>query len=109
MNYTTLQEAVEQAELPVEVETWSVYRAFEQVQDGRHKRGVRYSVRIDLDADCVGQIGGDDHPVGDCGMGALASRVAEQGVAGDTNELSVRVDLQQRVADARCRAGQRGA
>jgi hypothetical protein len=41
MNSTTLQEAVEQADLPVEVETWSVYRAFEQVTDGREKRGRR--------------------------------------------------------------------
>lgn len=48
MNYTTVQEAVEQADLPVEIETWSMYRAFEQVTDGRHKRGVRYSVALIL-------------------------------------------------------------
>ena len=43
MNYTTLEEALEQAGLPVEMDAFSVYRAFEQIQDGRHKRGVRYS------------------------------------------------------------------
>jgi predicted transposase YbfD/YdcC len=42
MNYTTLEAAMEQAGLPVEVDALSVYRAFEQIQDGRQKRGVRY-------------------------------------------------------------------
>ena len=48
MNYTTLEEAMEQAGLPVEVDVLSVYQAFEQVQDGRHKRGVRYSSALIL-------------------------------------------------------------
>jgi hypothetical protein len=39
MNYTTFQEAMKQEGLPLEVDALSVYRAFEQVQDGRHKRG----------------------------------------------------------------------
>ena len=42
MNYTTFEEAMEQAGLPVEVDAFSVYQAFEQIRDGRHKRGVRY-------------------------------------------------------------------
>jgi hypothetical protein len=42
MNYTTLEEALEQAGLPMEVDAFSVYQAFEQIRDGRHKRGVRY-------------------------------------------------------------------
>jgi hypothetical protein len=42
MNYTTFEEALKQAGLPVEVDALSVYRAFEQIQDGRHKRGIRY-------------------------------------------------------------------
>ena len=37
MNYTTLQEAVDQAELPVEVETLSVYRAFDT---NPHSKGL---------------------------------------------------------------------
>ena len=40
MNYPTFQEAMKQAGLPVEVDPLSVHRAFEQVTDGRHKRGV---------------------------------------------------------------------
>ena len=35
MNCTMFQEAMEQAGLPVEVDAFSVYRAFEQIPDGR--------------------------------------------------------------------------
>ena len=38
MNYTTLEAALEQAGLPVEVDALSVCRAFEQIQDGRHSK-----------------------------------------------------------------------
>src|SRR6266436_4326478 len=48
MNYTTREEAQEQEEWPVLIEAMSVYRAFEQVEDGRHKRGVRYSSALIL-------------------------------------------------------------
>jgi hypothetical protein len=48
MNYTTLEAALEQAGLPVEVDALSVYRAFEQIQDGRHKQGIRYSSALIL-------------------------------------------------------------
>jgi hypothetical protein len=92
MNSTTVQEAVEYADLPMEIETWSVYRACEQVTDGRHKRGVRYSVALILRLSVLARIGRDDNAVGDCAMGALASRVAEQGIARDTREHSVRID-----------------
>ena len=34
--------------LPVEVDALSMYRAFEQIQDGRQKRGVRYSSALIL-------------------------------------------------------------
>jgi predicted transposase YbfD/YdcC len=63
MNYTILQEAVEQAELPVEVETLSVYRAFEQVADGRHKRGVRYSVALILTLIVLAKLAGMTTPL----------------------------------------------
>ena len=48
MNYTTFEEAMEQAGLPEEVDVFSVYRAFEQIPDGRHQRGVRYSSALIL-------------------------------------------------------------
>ena len=58
MNYTTLQEAMEQAGLSEEIDALSVYRAFEQVQDGRHKRGVRYSVALILTLIVLGKLSG---------------------------------------------------
>src|SRR5213592_3474923 len=48
MNYTTWQEALEETDEPVEGDPLSVYRAFEHIEDGRHKRGVRYSVALIL-------------------------------------------------------------
>ena len=37
---------MEQVNLPVEIDALSVYRALEHIEDGRHKRGVRYSVAL---------------------------------------------------------------
>jgi len=48
MNYTMVEAAMVQAGLPVEVEALSVYRALEQIADGRHKRGVRKSLALIL-------------------------------------------------------------
>src|SRR5436305_1545546 len=48
MNYSTLQEVMEQVADEQQIEALSVYRAFEQIEDGRHKRGVRYSSALIL-------------------------------------------------------------
>ena len=48
MNYSTLQEAMEPVADEQQIEALSVYRAFEQIEDGRHKRGVRYSSALIL-------------------------------------------------------------
>lgn len=48
MNYITLAEAMEQIGWEGEIDPMSVYRACEQVEDRRHKRGVRYSVALIL-------------------------------------------------------------
>src|ERR1700687_435797 len=58
MNYTTLEAALEQAGLPVEVDALSVYRAFEQIQDGRHKQGIRYSSALILTLIVVAKLAG---------------------------------------------------
>lgn len=58
MNYTTLEAAIEQAGVPVEGDALSVYRAFEQIQDGRHKRGVRYSSALILTLIVVAKLAG---------------------------------------------------
>lgn len=48
MNDTTIEAAMEEAGVPLEVDALSVYQAFEQIRDGRHKRGVRYSSALIL-------------------------------------------------------------
>src|SRR5260370_22163650 len=58
MNYSTFEETLEQVKLPEEIDALSVYRALEQVQDGRHKRGVRYSVALVLTLIVLGKVDG---------------------------------------------------
>ena len=62
MNYTTFEEALKQADLPLEGDALSVYRAFEQVTDGRHKRGVRYSVALILTLIVLAKLAGMTTP-----------------------------------------------
>jgi predicted transposase YbfD/YdcC len=61
MNYTTLRETMEQADVCVDAH--SVYRAFEQVKDGRHKRGVRYSVALILTLIVLAKLAGMTTPL----------------------------------------------
>jgi DDE_Tnp_1-associated len=63
MNYTTWQETLEEANVPVEGDPLSVYRAFEQVADGRHKRGVRYSVALILTLIVLAKLAGMTTPL----------------------------------------------
>ena len=62
MNYTTLEEAMDPADLPVEGDALSVYQAFEHVPDGRHKRGVRYSVALILTLIVLAKLAGMTTP-----------------------------------------------
>ena len=48
MDYTTLQTTMELVAEEQQIDALSIYRAFEQIEDGRHKRGVRYSVALIL-------------------------------------------------------------
>ncbi len=63
MNYSTFEETLEQVKLPVEIDALSVYRALEQVQDGRHKRGVRYSIALILTLILLGKVAGMTTPL----------------------------------------------
>jgi predicted transposase YbfD/YdcC len=58
MNYITLAEAMEQIGWDQQIDALSVYRAFEQVEDKRHKRGVRYSVALLLTLILLGKLAG---------------------------------------------------
>lgn len=62
MNYNMLTGALESAECLQESDVMSVYRAFEQVQDGRCKRGVRYSVAQILTLIVLGKLVGMTTP-----------------------------------------------
>ncbi len=93
MNYSTLDAAMEQMELPVEIDALSVYRALEQVQDGRHKRGVRYSIALILTLILLGKVAGMTTPLAIAEWVRRLSGVAECGVADHTQDVSVRGDL----------------
>jgi hypothetical protein len=92
MNYSMLDEATEQMKLPVEIDAMSVYRAMEHIQDGRHKRGVRYSVALIFTLLLLGKVAGMTTP-GNRGVGALASGQAEASAADHAHELPLRGDL----------------
>src|SRR6184192_3711734 len=58
MNYNMLQEAMEQVADEQQIDALSVYRAFEQIEDGRHKRGVRYPLALILTLIVLGKVAG---------------------------------------------------
>src|SRR2546430_14467781 len=58
MNDNTLAEAMEQVGWEQQIDALSVYRAFEQVEDGRHKRRVRDSVALILTLIVLGKLAG---------------------------------------------------
>jgi hypothetical protein len=63
MDYSTFQHTMEQIKVPEGSEALSVYRALEQVCDGRHKRGVRYSVALVLTLILVAKLAGMTTPL----------------------------------------------
>ena len=58
MNYIRLAEAMEQVGWDQQIDALSVYRAFEQLEDGRDKRGVRYPLALILTLIVLGKIAG---------------------------------------------------
>jgi predicted transposase YbfD/YdcC len=58
MNYSTLEEAMEQVRWDGQTDAMSVYRAFEHIEDGRKKRGVRYPVALILTLIVLGKLAG---------------------------------------------------
>ena len=94
MNYTTGEETEEQVQVPLEIDVMSVYRACEQVQDGRHKRGVRYSMALILTLILLAKVAGMTTPAAIAHWVRGLSELAEPGVAADAAELSVCGDVQ---------------
>jgi predicted transposase YbfD/YdcC len=58
MNYITLEKAMEQIQWDQQIDALSIYRAFEQVEDQRKKRGVRYSIALILTLVVLGKLTG---------------------------------------------------
>jgi predicted transposase YbfD/YdcC len=63
MDYSTFEQTMEQITVPTGSEALSVYRALEQVSDGRHKRGVRYSVALVLTLLLLAKLAGMTTPL----------------------------------------------
>jgi predicted transposase YbfD/YdcC len=58
MHYNTLSEPFTPTQWAEEIDALSLYRAFEQITDGRHARGVRYSVALVLSLIVLGKVTG---------------------------------------------------
>lgn len=58
MHYNILREKVAQTDWTQEIDALSVYHAFEHITDGRHARGVRYSVALVLTLIMLGKLTG---------------------------------------------------
>ena len=62
MNYTTISQVLPSERPAKEIEPMSVYRAFEQITDHRHKRGVRYPLVLVLTLVVLGKLAGMTTP-----------------------------------------------
>lgn len=63
MDYSTFEQTMEQITIPDGLEALSVYRTLEQIKDGRHKRGVRYSVGLVLTLILLAKLAGMTTPL----------------------------------------------
>jgi hypothetical protein len=100
---------MEQVNLPVEIDALSVYRALEHIEDGRHKRGVRYSVALIFTLILLAKGAGMTTPLAIAQWVRRLRRVAEGSAADHAHTLSLCRDLPSCAASRGCPAGQRGA
>lgn len=63
MDYSTYAQTMEQITVPEGMEALSVYSTLGQVSDGRHKRGVRYSVALVLTLILLAKLAGMTTPL----------------------------------------------
>jgi hypothetical protein len=94
MNYTTFENTLEQVQLPLEIDAMSVYRALEQGEDGRHKRGVRYSMALILTLILLAKVAGMTTPAAIAHWVRGLSKLVEPGAADHAAELSLCGDVQ---------------
>jgi hypothetical protein len=102
MNYSMLDEAMEQVQVPVEIDAMSIYRAMEHIQDGRHKRGVRYSVALIFTLILLAKVAGMTTPLAIAQWVRRLSGMAQASAATHAQELSLCGDLHERAASSGC-------
>ncbi len=93
-----------QGEWEQQIDALSVYRACEQIEDGRHKRGMRYSVALIGALILLGKLAGMTSLAGIAQWVRRLSRLAEPGLADHAQKLSVRGNRESCAASRRCRA-----
>ena len=59
MDYSTLTQTIEQSQVTAEADALTLYEAFEQVSDGRKKRGVRYRLALILTLIVLAKLAGE--------------------------------------------------
>jgi hypothetical protein len=108
MDSSTDEQLVGQHEWPKEIEAKSLYRALEQVKDGRGRRGVRYSVAFVLTLILLGKLVGEVKLSGIAKSGALAQRVDQAAFGAGARHAAVCRNLYLRAGTCGCRRGDGG-
>ncbi len=105
MDYSTLAARIEQSHVSGETEALTLYEAFEQVKDGRKKRGVRYRLALILTLIVLAKSSrGNQFEWGEP-VGTRAQRGTGEASASAQHALSVCGDLQLRLTTCGCRGG----
>ncbi len=102
MDSTTYEQLVGQYDWPKQIEAKSLYRALEQVTDGRDRRGVRYSVAFVLTLILLGKFVGEVKLSGIAKSGALAQRVGEAAPGARARQSALCRNLYLRVGTCGC-------
>src|SRR5215469_968192 len=95
MHYSTLSAALVPVERWQEMDTLSLYYAFEQITDGRCPRGKRYSLALVLSLLILGKLTGMTTLTAKALVGAAPGRLAAPGVAWHPSAVSLPSNLQQ--------------
>ena len=93
MDYNTMNDRLKLALDLKAVDEFSLYHAFEQVQDRRQKRGVRYSVALVLTLIVLSKLAGMTTLAATAKSGAPAGRHLEPAFAHEARDVSVCGDL----------------
>lgn len=93
MDYNTLMNCVPSLPAPVTIDPHSLYAAFEQITDGRHKRGVRYPLAVLLSLIVLAKLSGETTPPRGGRVGTPSSDVDRRYLPLGPATLSMFLDL----------------